>query len=182
MSVLTGGMTRPDSAYSPAGHPQDSCRPLESFSLLTLGTCIQGFVLAAIATLVGGTAAAGILIGRLLGVTAPGLLLAMGVGRLGCDAWIWQGIYSQRADPTIPSEGDPITHCSCRPGGGRGTSRGPGDGETPGIQGIVSELEGSSVQVERLGRRTMLMVRRRSTVRFRKGAPQVSGVFRACIR
>jgi hypothetical protein len=54
MSVLTGGMTRPDSAYSPAGHPQDSCRPLESFSLLTLGTCIQGFVLAAIATLVGG--------------------------------------------------------------------------------------------------------------------------------
>ena len=53
---------------------------------------------------------------------------------------------------------------------GRGTGRGPGASEPVGIQGIVSGSEGPSVQPGRLGRGTVLMVRRRSTVRFRKGA------------
>ena len=52
----------------------------------------------------------------------------------------------------------------------RGTGRGPGAGETLGIQGILTERKALSVQAERLGRGTVLMVRRRSTVRFRKEA------------
>ena len=53
-------------------------------SLLTAGMCIQGFILAAIATLVAGAAVAGVSIGRLLDVTTPGLLFGMAIGRLGC--------------------------------------------------------------------------------------------------
>src|SRR5262249_57121139 len=53
----------------------------------------------------------------------------------------------------------------------RGTGRGPGAGESVGIQGILSGRERLSVQAGRLGRGSVLMVRRRSTVRFRKGAP-----------
>ena len=60
----------------------------------------------------------------------------------------------------------------------RGTGRGSGAGETLGIQGIVSERKALSVQAERPGRQIVLMVRRRSTVRFRKGGSksQVKGV------
>ena len=53
-------------------------------SLLTAGMCIQGFILAAIATLVAGAAVAGVPIRRLLDVTTPGLLFGMAIGRLGC--------------------------------------------------------------------------------------------------
>lgn len=53
-------------------------------SILTAGMCIQGFILAAIATLVAGAAVTGVSIGRLLDVTTPGLLFGMAIGRLGC--------------------------------------------------------------------------------------------------
>lgn len=53
-------------------------------SVLTAGMCIQGFILAAIATLVAGAAVAGVSIGRLLDATTPGLLFGMAIGRLGC--------------------------------------------------------------------------------------------------
>lgn len=52
--------------------------------LLTAGMCIQGFVLAAIATLVLGALALGVAVGALLDVTTPGLLWAMTIGRFGC--------------------------------------------------------------------------------------------------
>lgn len=52
--------------------------------LVTTGLCVQGFVLASVATLLVGALVLGIPVGRLLDVTAPGLLLAMAVGRLGC--------------------------------------------------------------------------------------------------
>lgn len=52
--------------------------------VLTAGMCIQGFVLAAIATLVLGASATGISVARLLDVTTPGLLFAMTIGRFGC--------------------------------------------------------------------------------------------------
>jgi len=52
--------------------------------LLTAGMCIQGFVLAAIATLVLGALALGVAVGTLLDVTTPGLLWAMTIGRFGC--------------------------------------------------------------------------------------------------
>jgi hypothetical protein len=52
----------------------------------------------------------------------------------------------------------------------RGTSRGSEAREPLGIQSILSRHEDASVQAGRLGRGTVLMVRRRSTVRFRKGA------------
>ena len=55
-----------------------------SRGLVTAGLCVQGFVLAAVATLLVGGLAAGLPVARLLDVTAPGLLLAMAVGRLGC--------------------------------------------------------------------------------------------------
>jgi hypothetical protein len=96
MSVLTGRHDPARQRVFSGGTPTVLLPTGRIFRLLTLCTCIQGFVLAAIATLVGGAAAAGIPIGRLLDVTAPGLLLAMGVGWLGRDAWIWQSIYSQR--------------------------------------------------------------------------------------
>jgi len=53
-------------------------------SLLNAGMCIQGFVLAAIATAGIGTVLIGVPIGRFLDVTAPGLLLGMTIGRFGC--------------------------------------------------------------------------------------------------
>lgn len=56
----------------------------EAHGLLTVGMCIQGFVLGAIGTLVAGALLAGIPVGRLLDVTAPGLLFAMAIGRWGC--------------------------------------------------------------------------------------------------
>lgn len=45
---------------------------------------IQGFVLAAVFTLVGGALATGVPVGAALDVTTPGLLLGMMVGRFGC--------------------------------------------------------------------------------------------------
>jgi phosphatidylglycerol---prolipoprotein diacylglyceryl transferase len=51
---------------------------------MTSGMCIQGFVLAAIATLVVGALIAGLPVGPLLDVTAPGLLFGMAIGRVGC--------------------------------------------------------------------------------------------------
>lgn len=51
---------------------------------LTAGMCIQGFVLGAIGALVVGALLGGIALGPALDVSAPGLLLAMGIGRLGC--------------------------------------------------------------------------------------------------
>lgn len=48
------------------------------------GMCVQGFVLAAIGTMVIGALLAGIPVGQTLDVTAPGLLFGMAVGRLGC--------------------------------------------------------------------------------------------------
>lgn len=53
-------------------------------AVLTAGMCIQGFVLAGVATLVAGAAALGLPLGRLLDATTPGLLLAMAIGRWGC--------------------------------------------------------------------------------------------------
>lgn len=53
-------------------------------AVLTAGMCIQGFVLAAIATLVAAAAAFDLPMGRLLDATTPGLLFAMSIGRWGC--------------------------------------------------------------------------------------------------
>jgi phosphatidylglycerol:prolipoprotein diacylglycerol transferase len=53
-------------------------------ALLTAGMCIQGFVLAAIGTVLGGTFVVGVSAGRFLDVIAPGLLFGMSIGRLGC--------------------------------------------------------------------------------------------------
>jgi phosphatidylglycerol---prolipoprotein diacylglyceryl transferase len=52
--------------------------------LLTAGMCIQGFVLAAMATASIGMLVAGVPVGRFLDVTAPGLLFGMSIGRFGC--------------------------------------------------------------------------------------------------
>jgi len=52
--------------------------------LLRAGMCIQGFVLAAITTLVLGALALDVPVGTLLDVTTPGLLWAMTIGRFGC--------------------------------------------------------------------------------------------------
>lgn len=56
----------------------------EKPNLLTAGMCIQGFVIAAIFTIIIGGAVIGIPIGPILDVITPGLLLGMSVGRLGC--------------------------------------------------------------------------------------------------
>lgn len=48
------------------------------------GMCIQGFVLASIATMMIGALTAAVPVGRMLDVTAPGLLFGMAIGRLGC--------------------------------------------------------------------------------------------------
>jgi phosphatidylglycerol:prolipoprotein diacylglycerol transferase len=53
-------------------------------TLLNTGLCIQGFVLAAIATVIAATLVVHVPVGRFLDLTAPGLLLGLGVGRLGC--------------------------------------------------------------------------------------------------
>ena len=54
------------------------------FYLLTGGMCIQGFVLGAVAVLLGGAAMIDVAVGSLLDVTAPGLMFGMTVGRFGC--------------------------------------------------------------------------------------------------
>jgi phosphatidylglycerol:prolipoprotein diacylglycerol transferase len=56
----------------------------EKFRMLVLGMSVQGFVLAAVATVVLGAWLLGIPIGRALDVTAPGLLFGMSIGRMGC--------------------------------------------------------------------------------------------------
>jgi len=48
------------------------------------GMCLQGFVLAAVATIVAGALTTGVPVGPLLDVTAPGLAVGIGIGRLGC--------------------------------------------------------------------------------------------------
>ena len=53
-------------------------------SLLSGGMCIQGFVLGAIGALAVGVRLSGVAVGPVLDVTAPGLLLAMTIGRFGC--------------------------------------------------------------------------------------------------
>lgn len=52
--------------------------------LLTPGLSVQGFVLVAIATLIGGSLLLGLPSGSVLDTTAPGLLFALAVGRFGC--------------------------------------------------------------------------------------------------
>ena len=52
--------------------------------LLVAGMCIQGFILAAIGTVVIGALAVGLPVGRLLDLTVPGLLFGMVIGRFGC--------------------------------------------------------------------------------------------------
>lgn len=56
----------------------------EKLRMLVLGMSVQGFVLAAIATVVLGASLGGIPIGQALDVTAPGLLIGMSIGRWGC--------------------------------------------------------------------------------------------------
>ena len=58
--------------------------PAERRTLLTPGMSVQGFVLVAVATLSGGSLLLGLSPGPVLDATAPGLLLAMMVGRFGC--------------------------------------------------------------------------------------------------
>ena len=53
-------------------------------SVLTPGMCIQGFVLAAAAALVAGALVTDVAAGRVLDVSAPGLLFGMAIGRVGC--------------------------------------------------------------------------------------------------
>lgn len=53
-------------------------------SFLVSGMCIQGFVIVAVLTFVVGGAITDIPIGPMLDVIAPGLLLGMSIGRLGC--------------------------------------------------------------------------------------------------
>lgn len=56
----------------------------ENTNALTAGMSVQGFVIAAISTIVLGSWAVGIPVGAMLDVIAPGLLLGMTIGRLGC--------------------------------------------------------------------------------------------------
>ncbi|WP_198962022.1 prolipoprotein diacylglyceryl transferase family protein [Pseudonocardia sp. MH-G8] len=62
-------------------HPRQRRRGLMR---MASGMCIQGFILAAIAALVIGALLAGLPVGPLLDVTAPGLLFGMAIGRVGC--------------------------------------------------------------------------------------------------
>jgi phosphatidylglycerol---prolipoprotein diacylglyceryl transferase len=64
--------------YYLAGHRE------EESSLLLSGMSIQGFVLVAIATVLLGSLFLDIPVGRMLDVTAPGLLFGMSIGRPGC--------------------------------------------------------------------------------------------------
>ena len=66
--------------YYMAEHPQ-RWRGLMNMSS---GMCIQGFVLAAVGAVVAGALLLGLPVGRLLDVTAPGLLFGMAIGRVGC--------------------------------------------------------------------------------------------------
>lgn len=56
----------------------------EKTPALTAGMSVQGFVIAAISILALGGWSAGIPVGQVLDVSAPGLLLGMTIGRLGC--------------------------------------------------------------------------------------------------
>ncbi|WP_249068579.1 prolipoprotein diacylglyceryl transferase [Modestobacter muralis] len=56
----------------------------EKRGALTAGMSVQGFVIAAVSVLVLAGRAASIPVGAMLDVTAPGLLLGMTIGRLGC--------------------------------------------------------------------------------------------------
>lgn len=64
--------------YYLAGHRE------EKNTLLLSGMSIQGFALVAIATVLFGSLILGIPLGRMLDVTAPGLLFGMSIGRPGC--------------------------------------------------------------------------------------------------
>ena len=64
--------------YYLAGHRE------EKNGLLLGGMSIQGFALVAVATVLLGSLILGIPVGRMLDVTAPGLLLGMSIGRPGC--------------------------------------------------------------------------------------------------
>ena len=64
--------------YYLAGHRE------QKDNLLLAGMSIQGFALVAIATVLLGSLILGIPVGRMLDVTAPGLLLGMSIGRPGC--------------------------------------------------------------------------------------------------
>lgn len=57
---------------------------MEKAGALTAGMSIQGFVIAAISVLMLGSWWAGLSIGQVLDVSAPGLLLGQAIGRLGC--------------------------------------------------------------------------------------------------
>jgi phosphatidylglycerol---prolipoprotein diacylglyceryl transferase len=59
-------------------HPRQPGAPAQP------GMCIQGFVLAAVGTVVLGALVIGLPVGRLLDVTAPGLMAGMAIGRVGC--------------------------------------------------------------------------------------------------
>lgn len=59
-------------------HPEHWRRPK------TTGMCIQGFVLAAVGTVVVGALVLGIPVGTLLDAAAPGLLFGQTIGRVGC--------------------------------------------------------------------------------------------------
>lgn len=52
--------------------------------VLSAGMCIQGFVIGAIGSLVGGSALFGVPVGAVVDVSTPGLLFAMTIGRFGC--------------------------------------------------------------------------------------------------
>ncbi|WP_240619296.1 prolipoprotein diacylglyceryl transferase [Blastococcus sp. TF02-8] len=56
----------------------------EKSPLLRAGMSVQGFVIAALATLLSGAWLTGISVGPMLDVTGPGLLFGMAIGRLGC--------------------------------------------------------------------------------------------------
>ncbi len=56
----------------------------QQHGLTTTGMSIQGFVLAAIATVIGGGLLAAVPMGQILDVTTPGLLFGMTLGRFGC--------------------------------------------------------------------------------------------------
>jgi phosphatidylglycerol:prolipoprotein diacylglycerol transferase len=66
--------------YYLAEHPQRQ----RGLMNMTSGMCIQGFVLAAVSTVVVGALLLGLPVPTLLDATAPGLLFGMAVGRIGC--------------------------------------------------------------------------------------------------
>lgn len=66
--------------YYLAEHPKQS----RSLMNMSSGMCIQGFVLAAVGTVVFGALLLDVPVGELLDVTAPGLLFGMAIGRVGC--------------------------------------------------------------------------------------------------